>query len=109
MTKDTFDGRYDPDARGTTLSELSGVTAGSEWTHMNGNKYRVLCIANEYAERPDRYPVTVVYQGVDFKIWSRPLADWHRSMTPNWQLHGTMPEPTYDNSKGEENACNLDR
>lgn len=65
------------------MSELLGVTANSEWIHTNGNKYIVLCIANEHTERPNQYPVTVVYQGENLKIWSRPLTEWHRSMTPN--------------------------
>jgi hypothetical protein len=30
----------------------------------------------------DKYPVTVVYQGVvNGAVWTRPLSDWHRSMT----------------------------
>lgn len=66
------------------MSELLGVTAGSEWVHTNGNKYRVLCVANEHTAHPDKYPITVVYQGENLKIWSRPLNDWHRSMAPNY-------------------------
>lgn len=53
----------------------------SEWTHRNGNSYRVLMIANEGSEKED-YPVTVIYQGLqNGKIWSRPLSDWYRSMS----------------------------
>lgn len=55
---------------------------GSEWKHTHGNYYRVLLIANEDMVRPIYYPVTVVYEGTNGKIWSRPLSEWYRSMTP---------------------------
>lgn len=54
---------------------------GSVWSHTNGNRYTVICIANEFTERPDQYPQTVVYQGENGRIWSRPVSDWARSMT----------------------------
>ena len=53
----------------------------SMWYHSNGNKYTVLFIANEHTVNSDKYPITVVYQGENQKIWSRPFSDWHRSMT----------------------------
>ncbi|WP_063895905.1 DUF1653 domain-containing protein [Burkholderia ubonensis] len=53
----------------------------SQWQHSNGNLYTVLCIANEFTDQPDRYPPTVVYIGLNGRIWSRPASDWHRSMT----------------------------
>ena len=54
----------------------------SVWQHRDGDIYKVVMLANEATEQPDRYPVTVVYRGKDGKVWSRPLSDWHRSMTP---------------------------
>lgn len=54
---------------------------GSVWCHTNGNRYIVMCIANEFSERPEQYPPTVVYQGENGRIWSRPVSDWARSMT----------------------------
>lgn len=54
--------------------------ADSVWRHRNGNQYYVLCVANIYSERPE-YPLTVVYVGANGRIWSRPFAEWHRSMT----------------------------
>jgi hypothetical protein len=53
----------------------------SKWHHSNGAVYVVLCIANEFTEQPDRYPQTVVYMGLNGRVWSRPATDWHRSMT----------------------------
>ena len=42
----------------------------------------MLLITNEHTSRPAQYPVTVVYKNVRIgSIWSRPLHDWHRSMT----------------------------
>lgn len=57
------------------------VTPLSRWRHSNGNIYAVILIANEHSENQDRYPTTVVYRDYDGRTWSRPLSDWHRSMT----------------------------
>lgn len=64
------------------MSDKSQTTAplpGSKWQHYNGTPYTVLHIANEPDD--DRYPLTVVYQGPNGKIWARRADDWHRSMT----------------------------
>lgn len=53
----------------------------SKWHHSNGAVYVVLCIANEFTEQPERYPPTVVYMGLNGRVWSRAASDWHRSMT----------------------------
>lgn len=53
------------------------IVAGSWWKHHNGNKYKVLYIANELDS--EKYPKTVVYIGTNGKIWTRPLSDWERS------------------------------
>ena len=60
---------------------LMEVTPGSKWDHVNGNRYEVILLANEHSER-SQYPVTVVYKGLNGKVWCRPLPDWHRSMLP---------------------------
>lgn len=58
------------------------VTVGSVWEHRNGNRYQVIQVANNcFAHFSQHYPVTVVYKGMDGKVWSRPLSDWHQSMT----------------------------
>ena len=65
-------------------NEVDGVVmcqVGSVWRHTNGNRYTVVCIANENTERPESYPVTVVYRGDNGRIWCRPISEWHRSMT----------------------------
>ncbi len=59
---------------------MDSLAKGSIWSHTNGNEYTVLLMANEYSENQDKYPTTVVYQGKNKRIWSRPLSDWHRSM-----------------------------
>lgn len=55
----------------------------SVWEHYNKKTtYEILAITNESSEDQTRYPTTVVYRGLDNgKLWSRPLWDWHRSMT----------------------------
>ncbi len=52
---------------------------GSTWEHSNGNRYEVVLLANEHSVN-EKYVTTVVYRGVNNRIWSRPLSDWHRSM-----------------------------
>jgi len=52
---------------------------GTAWTHTSGRVYTVLHIANEPDE--ERYPLAVVYQGTNGKVWTRRADDWHRSMT----------------------------
>lgn len=53
----------------------------SWWRHTNGNIYQVVEIANRYTERPDQYPVTVIYKGANGRVWCRPLKNWYRSMS----------------------------
>lgn len=53
----------------------------SRWKHHNGNEYRVVMLANLDSMRAE-YPPTVVYVGANGKVWSRPVARWHSSMTP---------------------------
>ena len=57
------------------------VTPLSRWKHSNGRTYAVLLVTNEHSENQDRYPTTVVYRDYDGRTWSKPLSDWHRSMT----------------------------
>lgn len=70
-------------ATATTTEEIA-LMAGQYWRHRNGIRYEVLALANEQAatENRERYPVTVVYRNPSNNtIWTRPLSDWHRSMT----------------------------
>lgn len=53
----------------------------TKWKHKNGLEYEVILIANEASTDQVKYPITVVYQGANAKVWSKPLNDWHRSMT----------------------------
>lgn len=54
---------------------------GSEWSHRNGNRYKVLLITNLHSEDLRKYPVTVCYRGPNGRTWSRRLNRWHGSMT----------------------------
>lgn len=62
-----------------TLPEI-----GSNWVHKRGNEYEVLAIANVHAkdERREDYPLLVIYQGLDGKIWSRGVISWNKTMSP---------------------------
>ncbi len=53
----------------------------SIWQHTNGQRYSVFAIANDRSIRAE-YPPTIMYRNVDNgRVYSRPLSDWHRSMT----------------------------
>jgi len=55
--------------------------ARSLWQHHNGNVYRVICYTNIETTKQDTYPTTIVYENVNnFKLYSRKLIDWERSM-----------------------------
>lgn len=53
-------------------------TPGSKWRHYNGAEYTVLYIAN--GDDNPRYPLSIVYQGANGRVWVRHADDWHRSM-----------------------------
>lgn len=52
----------------------------TRWRHRNGAEYTVWAFTNTESTNPD-YPETIVYHGDNGNLWSRPLSDWHRSMT----------------------------
>jgi len=61
---------------------MCDVILGSLWAHRNGNKYKVIALANTRTERPKEYPITVVYENINNgAVWCRKMSDWHRSMT----------------------------
>ena len=76
-----------PDEKPTVASPIKPVVMcdvilGSLWAYRNGNKYKVIALANTRTERPKEYPVTVVYENINNgAVWCRKLSDWHRSMT----------------------------
>lgn len=54
---------------------------GTFWQHRNGTRYQVMALANMASRRPE-YPPTVVYVNIsNGTLWTRPVADWYRSMT----------------------------
>jgi len=55
--------------------------AGTRWLNTNGGIYTVIIITNIGASNPEKYPITIVYTLCNNQFWSRPLSDWHRSMT----------------------------
>ena len=57
------------------------VHVGSRWRHYNGCEYTVMTVANIRSSDHKKYPVTIVYLGINGRFWTRPLGDWHRSMT----------------------------
>lgn len=57
--------------------------SGSKWEHHSGRVYRVIGVANASTQRPDEYPVTIIYENVDNSaVWCRPASEWARSFKP---------------------------
>ncbi|WP_287201024.1 hypothetical protein [Pseudoalteromonas sp.] len=64
------------------MTNTSIPPVGSIWIHSSGREYSVLAIANRASKDLEKYPVTVVYKNSFIgSVWSRPVNDWHRSMT----------------------------
>lgn len=62
-------------------TSIKPPAVGSIWQHKNGNRYMVAMITNVGSTRSE-YPVTVVYVNVvNGTWWSRPVAEWKRSMS----------------------------
>ena len=55
------------------------VWVGEKYKHYNGNVYTVIHLAN--LKETDDYKTTVVYQGDNGLVWTRPIKDWNRSFT----------------------------
>ena len=50
---------------------------GSRWRHHSGRVYVVLMVTNTETTRPERFPMTVVYQNTaNGTRWSRPMEDF---------------------------------
>lgn len=65
----------------------------SKWEHHSGRVYQVVKIANTKTERPEQYPVTVVYENVENgEVWSRPTSEWARSFKPWKSQHERQRE-----------------
>jgi hypothetical protein len=62
---------------------------GTTWEHTSGRFYTVLLIANMPDIPP--YPCTVVYRDTVGAVWSRPVSEWHRSMTCVTRLLSAPP------------------
>lgn len=58
------------------------------YQHMNGNTYEVILVANQHSVRPD-YPTTVIYSGLNGKVWAKTLDNFLSKMTylPNVQFN----------------------
>ena len=53
---------------------------GSKWEHKSGRLYIVNGFSNVYST-DERYPPTIIYECEALgTVWSRPIADWRRSM-----------------------------
>ncbi len=70
--------------RNTNTEQGIKVEKGQVWQHYNGVMYLILTMANDQGDnilKREKYPETVVYRGVNGKVWARPLDAWHSSMS----------------------------
>ncbi len=55
---------------------IIGIIEGEEWVNkINGNRYTVIHIANEFSEK-EEYPIHVVYQGSNERVWCKELSNF---------------------------------
>ena len=67
-------GGYQPCSNTKTPPAVNSI-----WIHHNGNRYRVIFIANQESTQ-EKYPLTIVYENIkNGTVWTRPVNDWHRS------------------------------
>lgn len=50
------------------------------YRHHTGREYTVIALANADTSDPEKYPVTVVYQGDNGKVWTKLLDDFAAKM-----------------------------
>lgn len=55
---------------------------GSRWKHHKGGIYTVVIVSNEFSADKEKFPVTIVYQGDNGKVWSAGLLPFTISMRP---------------------------
>lgn len=55
---------------------------GSFWQHVGSEEvYCVELVTNVHATKPE-WPVTIVYQDAEMRVWSRPAEEWHAKFRP---------------------------
>lgn len=57
-----------------------GLDYGRFWRHPNGLEYKVVTVANGHSMHKS-YPVSVVYEGPNGKIWVKEIENFLRNMT----------------------------
>lgn len=67
-------------ADGSGKISINKPKAGEIYIHHNGIIYQVLYIANEESTN-ESYPETVVYQGNNGKVWTKPLNNFLEKMS----------------------------
>ncbi len=55
------------------------IEIGSKWENTNGHRYQVVLIANEFSTN-EKYPITVIYQGANKKVWCKTLENFLAKM-----------------------------
>lgn len=57
------------------------IKPGQIYKHENGNFFTVLYISNICLETQDKFPITIVYQGTDGRIWTKAYKNWSNKFT----------------------------
>ena len=62
-------------------ADLRRPQKGDIWHHADtGGLYTIMMLTNTEGTNP-MYDIQVVYQGLDKRIWSKPLSAWYEAMT----------------------------
>lgn len=62
------------------IARMFNVKVGHRYQHLNGNVYDVIAIANIDSGKP-QYPLSVVYQGPNGKVWTKTMENFNSKMT----------------------------
>lgn len=84
------------------------VKKGKKYIHHNGLVYEVLLLTNEHSINTKKYPVTVVYQGSNGKIWSKSIKDFKKSFKKYKEEKEVVEVVNNsDNTQFKDSSCSL--
>lgn len=66
--------------QGENMPRDGRFAPGCVCRHHSGRVYTIIAIANE-AHPSEKFPISVVYQGANGEIWTRPLAQFVEKFT----------------------------
>jgi hypothetical protein len=57
------------------------IRTNSVWRHHTGRMYRVVAVANQHSNDPDKYPIMITYVDINGRYWAKDVTRFLNSMT----------------------------